>query len=161
VREVHEDGVLAWYVREWKHFTWQELADGHISLYDQIDPANIRFCGPLLRERGGRSHALSGAGPPTRDFPPEDWELAAALAEVLPVGVERVVLHAEHPEDALEPASIRLEPPALPLTLRIRTAVAAHREAVSKTQISSWNVLEFSLWRAPDGWRCNVEFDYY
>jgi hypothetical protein len=160
VKEVHDDGVLAWYIDEWKHFTWAALDDRGISLHDQIDPAHIRFCGPRLRERGGQFGDVSGATPPTRDFPAEDWELAAALAEVLPFGVERAVLHAEHPEGASAPVSITLEPPELPLTLRIRTAVAAHREAVGRQQISSWNTLEFSLWREPDGWRCNVGFDY-
>ena len=161
VKEVHDDGVLAWYIREWKRFTWDELIEGQVALYDQIDPANIRFCGPRLKERGGRLEELGGASPPARDFPPEDWELAAALAEVLPAGVERAVLRADHPEGALEPSPITLEPPEVPLTLRIRTAVAAHRDAVGKEQISSWNRLSFILWRTADDWRSCAEFDYY
>jgi hypothetical protein len=161
VKEVHDDGVLAWYVDEWKHFSWDELIKGEIALYDQIDPADIRFCGPRLRERGGRFEDLGGVTPPARGFPPEDWEIAAALAEVMPTGLERAVIRADYPEGAPEPSSIMLEPAELPLTLRIRTAVAAHRKAVSKQQISAWNRLSFILWRTADDWRSCAEFDYY
>jgi hypothetical protein len=161
VKEIHDDGVLAWYVDEWKHFTWTALSDLGIALYDQIDPANIRFCGPLLRERGGRFDDLSGATPPSRGRPAEDWELAAALAEVWPVGIERVVLYADHPEGSSVPPSIRLDPPDVPLTLRIRTAVAAHREAMGRKQISGWNGLAFTIQREADAWKTGAEFDYY
>jgi len=151
VKGVYPDGVLAWYVDEWKRFTWDELTDGHIALYEQIDPALIRYCGPICRERGGRIEDLTVDGNRSNDIPIADRYLARALSAVLPAGAGTVEVRAESPDGQLPLPMIELAPAHLPITGEISGAVSALHAEFEKKQLRPWTALAFTLWKAPEG----------
>jgi hypothetical protein len=160
VKEVHPDGVLAWYVDKWKRFTWDELTEGRVALYEQIDPALIRYCGPTCRERGGRINDLKANENRYDGIPIEDLRLAQALASVLSAGAGSVELRAECPDGQPPLPMIDLSPLHLPVTREIRDAVSVLHAAFEEKQLRPWTALAFTLDKAAEGWRYGAEFGY-